>query len=158
MDAAIFRAAKGLRIAAEVKPLFRERNRFHEWCVPCLADSGLQTVAAPDMWWQALSHPLTAFQSRGNLCGVSQKCANAHSTRKKGTEINVPCRIGRIEGILRVIGADAADPERVQRAEAAVANLMQQLAELQKSEGPLSEQARHMASPLGTLDLARVTL
>ena len=57
------------------------------------------------------------------------------------------CRIGRIEGILRVIGADAADPERVQRAEAAVANLRQQLAELQKSEGPLSEQARHMASP-----------
>ena len=39
MDAAIFRAAKGLRIAAEVKPLFRERNRFHEWCV-LLAQTG----------------------------------------------------------------------------------------------------------------------
>ena len=50
------------------------------------------------------------------------------------------CRVGRIQGILRVIGADAAEPERVQRAEASVVNLMQQLTELQKAEAPLSEQ------------------
>ena len=50
------------------------------------------------------------------------------------------CRIGRIEGILRVIGADAAEPERVQRAEASVSTLMQQLTELRKAEAPLSEQ------------------
>ena len=47
--------------------------------------------------------------------------------------------MGRIEGILRVIGTDAPEPERVQRAEAAVAGLMQQLTELQRGEGALSE-------------------
>lgn len=115
--------------------------------VPCLADNELQMTAALDIWWQALSNPLSAFLSGANLCGGSHKFANVHTTRKKGTEVDKSCRIGRIEGILRVIGADAADPERVQRAEVAVANLMQQLTELQKSEGPLSEQARHLVSP-----------
>lgn len=57
------------------------------------------------------------------------------------------CRIGRIEGILRVIGADAAEPERVQRAEASVSSLMQQLTELQKQEHPLSEQVSGTAVP-----------
>ena len=42
---------------------------------------------------------------------------------------------------MRVIGADAAEPERVQRAEASVSNLMHQLAELQKGGNLLSEQA-----------------
>ena len=56
------------------------------------------------------------------------------------------CRVGRIEGILRVIGADAAEPERVQRAEASVSSLMQQLTELQKQEQPLSEQVSGRAS------------
>jgi hypothetical protein len=49
-------------------------------------------------------------------------------------------RIVRIEGILRVIGADAADPDRVRRAEASVAKLKAQLSELQAGEKPLSEQ------------------
>ena len=57
------------------------------------------------------------------------------------------CRIGRIEGILRVIGADAAEPERVQHAEASVSSLMQQLTELQKQEAPLSEQVSGMTVP-----------
>ena len=48
---------------------------------------------------------------------------------------------------MRVIGADAADPERVQRAEASVSSLMQQLTELQKQEAPLSEQVSGMALP-----------
>ena len=74
--------------------------------VPCLADNELQMTAALDIWWQALSHPLSAFLSRGKLCGDSHKFANAHSTRKKGTEVDKSCRIGRIEGILRVIGAE----------------------------------------------------
>lgn len=52
----------------------------------------------------------------------------------------VCCRVVRIEGILRVIGADTADPERVQRAEASIAKLKAQLAELQAGEGLLSEQ------------------
>ena len=64
-----------------------------------------------------------------------------HSKHKKGKEgLFWACRIGRIEGILRVIGTDAAEPERVQRAEASVSTLMQQLTELQKAEAPLSEQ------------------
>ena len=54
-----------------------------------------------------------------------------------------PCRIGRIEGILRVIGTDAPEPERMQRAEAAVASLRQQLTELQQGEGALSELVSH---------------
>ena len=58
-----------------------------------------------------------------------------------------PCRIGRIEGILRVIGTDAPEPERVQRAEAAVAGLMQQLTELQQGEGTLSELVSHPVIP-----------
>lgn len=49
-------------------------------------------------------------------------------------------RIARIEGILRVIGADAADPERVRRAEASVARLRTQLAEVQAGEASLAEQ------------------
>ena len=61
-----------------------------------------------------------------------------------------PCRIGRIEGILRVIGTDAPDPERVQRAEAAVASLMQQLTELQQGEGTLSELVCHSNRDPGT--------
>lgn len=55
-------------------------------------------------------------------------------------------RIARIEGILRVIEADAAEPERVKRAEASVARLRAQLADLQAGEGPLAEQVRASAS------------
>lgn len=56
-------------------------------------------------------------------------------------------RIARIEGILRVIGADAAEPERVRRAEASVTRLREQLAELQASEALLAEQARSELLP-----------
>ena len=59
------------------------------------------------------------------------------------------CRIGRIEGILRVIGTDAPEPERVQRAEAAVAGLMQQLTELRQGEGTLSEQVSPLSRDPG---------
>lgn len=50
-------------------------------------------------------------------------------------------RVTRIEGILRVIGADALEPERVRRAEASIGRLRAQLAELQAGEGRLAEQA-----------------
>jgi hypothetical protein len=59
------------------------------------------------------------------------------------------CRIVRIEGILRVIGADASDPDRVRRAEASIAKLKAQLAELQAGEGTLSEQVQSLRKLLG---------
>ena len=46
-----------------------------------------------------------------------------------------------------MIGTDAPEPERVQRAEAAVAGLMQQLTELQQGEGTLSELVSHPVIP-----------
>lgn len=51
-------------------------------------------------------------------------------------------RVARIEGILRVIGADALEPERVRRAEASIGRLRAQLAELQAGESRLAQQAR----------------
>ena len=61
------------------------------------------------------------------------------------------CRIAQIEAILRVIGADAADPEQVRRAEASVAGLRAQLADLQTGEASLTQQVAACLCPLSPL-------
>lgn len=66
-------------------------------------------------------------------------CGHAQAAAGKGAG-----RLARIGAILRVIGADAGEPERVARAGAAVGRLQAQLGELAAQQPRMAAQARSL--------------